>query len=251
MASDFPMTLSGHAETTPTFQNSQKSPRKASYRGRVQITDSDDQKSGRRQHSRQRNTPPSGVAGNARLTGTTAAILLILLAAEGFTILQIGPMLNAHVFIGMLLVPPVALKIATTFYRFARYYLNDPSYRKKGPPPIFLRMLGPNLVVLTVILFATGIALLYVRGSAEQTLFFLHKASFVLWFCAMAIHVLGHIGDTAKTAPRDFMIRTRRKVSGANARILVLITTLIFGALLGFALLSRVPWFFANYSGRH
>ena len=205
----------------------------------------------RRRHARTADARPRSVAGNARLTGTTAAILLILLAAEGFTILSIGPLLKAHVFIGMLLVPPVALKIGSTFYRFARYYLNDPSYRKKGAPPVVLRLLGPALVAITVALFATGIALLYVKGSLLQTVFFLHKASFVLWFGGMTIHVLGHIGETAKLAPRDFVRRTRRKIKGAGTRNIVLLTTLGLGALLGIALLGRVPWFLSNFIGRH
>ena len=223
--------------------------RKLSYRSRVQNPPEEEVTPRRRRHSRHVVSKPQGVAGNARLTGTTAAILLILLAAEGFTILSIGPLLKAHVFIGMLLVPPVALKIGTTFYRFARYYLNDPSYRKKGPPPAVLRMLGPALVIVTVVLFATGITLLYVKGSIAQTLLFLHKASFVLWFGIMAIHVIGHIGETAKLAPRDFIRKTRRKVEGASTRNLALLAALVAGALLGLALLGRVPWFFLNFFG--
>ncbi len=222
--------------------------RKAPYRWRVQNTPGSEAAPRHLRRSSHADSRSRGVAGNARLTGTTAAILLILLAAEGFTILSIGPLLKAHVFIGMLLVPPVALKIGTTFYRFARYYLNDPSYRKKGPPPVVLRMLGPALVIVTMMLFATGIALLYIKGSFAQTLLFLHKASFVLWFGIMAIHVLGHITETAKLAPRDFMVRTRRKVAGAGARNLALITALACGALLGLALLGRVPWFFLNFA---
>jgi len=230
---------------------SQISHRNHQYSWQVQDAPTEIVSPQRRRHSRRAHSRSHGVAGNARLTGTTAAILLVLLAAEGFTILQIRPLLKEHIFIGMLLVPPVALKIGTTFYRFARYYLNDPSYRKKGPPPVVLRMLGPALVVVTVVLFATGIALLYVRGSMLQTLLFLHKASFVLWFGVMAIHVLGHIGDTAKLAPRDFLRRTRRKVSGAGARNIALVTTLAIGALLGLALISRTQWFLFNFSGGH
>jgi len=231
--------------------HSQISHRKHSYHWQVKNAPTEDATPQRRRHSRQADSKSRSVAGNARLTGTTAAILLILLAAEGFTILSIRPLLNAHIFIGMLLVPPVALKIASTGYRFVRYYLNDPSYRKKGAPPIVLRMLGPALVVVTVVLFATGIALLFVKGSIDQTLLFLHKASFVLWFGVMAIHVLGHIGETAKLAPRDFLRRTRRNVQGAGTRNIVLLTTIAIGAVLGLALLGRTQWFFLNFSRGH
>ena len=38
-------------------------------------------------------------------------------------------------FLGVLLIGPVALKLASTGYRFVRYYTSEPRYRRKGPPP--------------------------------------------------------------------------------------------------------------------
>lgn len=73
---------------------------------------------------------------NARLTAGTAAVLLVLLAAEGVTILQIRGLISEHVFLGMVLVPPVLVKTGSTVYRFARYYRGAPEFRRKGPPPI-------------------------------------------------------------------------------------------------------------------
>ncbi len=177
-----------------------------------------------------------GVEANARLTGATAASLLVLLAAEGVTILQIGPLLSAHVFIGMLLIPPVALKIATTTYRFARYYLGTPAYRRKGPPAPLLRLLGPIVVVLSIAVLATGVALVLGGG---PTVLLLHKASFVLWFCAMAVHVLSHLLDTARLAPRDYYWRTRRHLAGAGLRQWTLAAALAVGFLLGSLFLGR------------
>ena len=46
-----------------------------------------------------------GVDGNARLTGLTAVVLLVLLAAEGATIPLIGSQLTLHIFLGVLLIP--------------------------------------------------------------------------------------------------------------------------------------------------
>ena len=48
-----------------------------------------------------------GAEGNERLTALTGAVLLLLLAAEGVTILRLGRLLTAHFFIGMLLLGPV------------------------------------------------------------------------------------------------------------------------------------------------
>ncbi len=192
----------------------------------------------------------TSVEANARLTGSTAAVLFVLLAAEGFTILRVRSLLSAHVFIGMLLIPPVVLKIGSTSYRFIRYYLGSPAYRRKGPPPPVLRLLGPFVVALTLVVLASGIALLLVGPSQRPTLLLVHKASFVLWFGAMTIHVLGHVVDTTSLAPRDWMRRTRRDVAGAGLRQWALVSSVAVGALLGSLLLGQVhPWLAS--SARH
>jgi hypothetical protein len=190
-----------------------------------------------------RSPPGDGVEANARLTGMTAVVLLVLLAVEGFTILRIGKLLTLHVVIGMVLVPPVLLKIGSTTWRFARYYLGSPEYRRKGPPPALLRLLGPFLVVLTVAVLGTGVALLLGPASLRRQFLFLHKATFILWIAAMIVHVLGHIVDTAHLAPRDFYRRTRHQIRGAGARQWALVGTLCCGALLAIAVAPKIgPW---------
>ncbi len=174
----------------------------------------------------------NGAEGNARLTGGTALLLLGLLAAEGFTILQIHRLLTLHVFIGMVLVGPILLKTASTLWRFVRYYAGTPAYRQKGPPPALLRLLGPFVVVLTFSVMATGIVLLVGPTSWRSPMLFLHKATFVLWFGAMAIHVLGHLADTARLAPRDWVRRSRRDVEGAGLRQWALAASLALGLVL-------------------
>jgi hypothetical protein len=184
---------------------------------------------------------------NARLTGSIAAALFVILAAEGITILRLRTLLSAHVFIGSLVIPPVVLKVVSTSYRFLRYYFGAPAYRRKGPPPLVLRVLGPFLVVLTVVVLASGVALLLVPVSMRSSLLLLHKASFVLWFAAMAIHILGHLVDTARLAPADWVRRTRRDVVGAGLRQWALVASVASGALLGLVLLGQVhPWLTAS-----
>ncbi|HUY22983.1 MAG TPA: hypothetical protein VMV22_11675 [Acidimicrobiales bacterium] len=185
----------------------------------------------------------AGPEANARLTGSVAAVLFVLLAAEGVTVLSIRRLLAPHVFIGMLLVPPVALKIGSTLYRFVRYYRGSEAYRRKGPPPALLRLLGPLVVASTVVVFGTGVALLVAPGGTRQELLFLHKASFVGWFGVMALHVLGHLVDTARLAPRDWYRRTRRDVRGAGLRQWAVAGSLVIGVLLGLLLVGRSgPW---------
>ena len=134
-----------------------------------------------------------GAEGNERLTVMTGAVLLILLAAEGFTILRLGRLLTLHFFIGMLLLGPVALKAGSVTYRFYRYYTGNVPYRRKGPPAPLLRLLGPCLMLLTAGVFGSGIMLAVIGPSGRHPWLLLHKASFILWFGAMAIHVLAYL----------------------------------------------------------
>ena len=71
--------------------------------------------------------------GNERLTSSTGLILLVLLAVETLTTLALRTYLNVHLFLGLLLLPPVALKLATTGWRFARYYTGSKPYVLAGP----------------------------------------------------------------------------------------------------------------------
>ena len=190
------------------------------------------------------------MASNARLTASNAAVLLALLAAEGATILRVRQLVSPHVFIGTLLIPPVLVKIGSTGYRFVRYYQGAPAYRRKGPPALLLRLLGPVVVILTLVLLASGVALLFASPAGSGQLLFVHKASFVLWFFAMTAHVLGHLAEVARLAPRDWLRRTRRDVRGAGGRQWLIAASLVAGALLGLALLGRVaPWLASAHAG--
>ena len=75
----------------------------------------------------------------------------------------------------------------------------------------------------------------------------MHKASFVLWFGVMTIHVLGHLVETARVAPRDWMRRTRRQVDGASLRQWALATSVVAGLLAGlWALPYAANWTFGS-----
>lgn len=181
-----------------------------------------------------------GVESNSRLTAAVAAVLVVLLAVEGVTLLQVRALLTPHVFVGMLLVPPVLVKIGSTTWRFARYYRGSAAYRRKGPPSASLRVLGPFVVVLTIVMFASGIVLLLGPAPWRHQTLFIHKASFVLWFLAMTVHVVGHTRETIRLAPRDWVRRTRREPAGAALRQGTLIVSLIVGALLGAVTIGQI-----------
>jgi hypothetical protein len=133
-----------------------------------------------------------GSDGNERLTAATAVVLLVLLAAEGLTLLAVQQLLLPHVFLGFLLIPPVLLKLGTTGWRMTRYYQRSEEYVRRGPPALLLRVLiGPLVVVSTIALFATGVAV--VALGQRGLLLGLHKASFIVWAAAMTVHVLAHV----------------------------------------------------------
>jgi hypothetical protein len=178
-----------------------------------------------------------GVAGNARLTAALAAVLLVLLTAEGVTIPLIGALRVEHILIGIALLGPVAGKLAGTGFRFARYYLGDSAYVRKGPPPLVLRLLAPGVVFTTVALFATGIALL-LDGRPDDQLVFLHKAAFIAWFALMSVHVLGHLLEIPGQALADWRQSgsSSPRLAGAGLRLLVVTTAL--GVGVGLAMLA-------------
>ena len=129
---------------------------------------------------------------NERLTAAAAVPVFVLLAIEGVTLLFLRPLLPVHVFVGILLVAPVLVKIAVTGWRFARYYLGDAEYARRGPPRLLLRLIAPLLVASSLSVLATGIALVFTRGHAALLLT-LHKASFILWAPAFGVHVLAYV----------------------------------------------------------
>jgi hypothetical protein len=177
-----------------------------------------------------------GTDGNEQLTAITGALLLVALAVLGVTIVGIGQLLWLHLFLGLLLIGPVALKLASTGYRFARYYLATAAYRLKGPPHPLLRGLAPLLVVTTLAVFATGVLLLVDGPGSRDQLLVWHKVSFIVWLVAMAPHVLGHV---VELPPVLRLTRNAAPVAtgGGAGRAVALASAIAAGAMLAIVLL--------------
>lgn len=173
------------------------------------------------------------MVGNSRLTGAAGALLFVLLAVEGVTILRVHSLVALHIFVGMVLAPVAVLKTLTTGYRFIRYYTGDAAYVRKGAPPTILRVAGPFVVVLTFAVLATGVGAA-VDGPGTWLLR-AHKASFILWFGVTTVHVLGHIVETPGLAMADWRGSTRRAVPDARWRLTLLVASLVLGVVLGAA----------------
>lgn len=164
--------------------------------------------------SRLRRVLRGGTVGNRRLTAMLAAVLLVLLAVEGVTILFLGQLRPVHVFVGFVLIPVVTFKVGSTFYRFVRYYTGVSDYVDAGPPVALLRVIGPLVVLSSVALLGTGVALILV-GPHNGGVYTLHKGSFIVWLPLMTAHVLGHLRRVQPLASADFQ---RRDVPGGDQR---------------------------------
>jgi len=188
----------------------------------------------------------AGPEGNKRLTSAIGLVLLALLGTEALTTLRLRSYLPVHIFLGLLLVPPVALKLASTGWRFLRYYTNSPPYRHEGPPRLLLRVLAPILVASTLSLFGTGVALVIV-GHGDGWLSSLHGVSFGIWGVVMIVHVLAYISRTLRVGTEDWR-RARASVAGYRTRRVLVAGVTIAGVALA---LATYPAQRAWFSHRH
>ena len=175
-----------------------------------------------------------GPPGNERLTSSTGLVLLILLAVETLTTLALSSFLSVHIFLGLLLLPPVALKLATTGWRFARYYTRNKPYRLEGPPQLLMRMLAPLLVASTLTLFGSGVAMIVV-GHGGGALLTVHTLSFIAWGVLMIVHVLAYLTRVLRVGTADWRRTADRIVAGAGSRRAALGGALLAGVIVALA----------------
>jgi len=176
--------------------------------------------------------------GNERLTAAVGVILVVLTLIEIATLLLgLHTFLSWHVFVGLVLVPPVAVKLATTGWRFARYYSRNEVYREKGPPQLLMRLLAPILVAATIVLFGSGILMGVTHGEALRIARRLHGPSSVVWLIALGLHVLVYTPRAFHAIAGDLAARSRAAVEGAKLRASVVAVALVAGAVVGLATL--------------
>lgn len=182
-----------------------------------------------------------GPAGNAVLTAWTGSVLLVLFVIELATLLNVKALMSWHVVVGILLVPPALLKTASTLWRFAGYYLRRAPYHEAGPPPMLLRMLGPSVVLSTLGLLGTGLALIALGPESSRLELFsvvgrrvtavrLHQLTFVLWAGVTGLHTAGRL------VPALRILSSRSTVPGGRARGALVAVMLVFAGIASVAL---------------
>lgn len=194
-----------------------------------------------------------GPDGNEQLTAATGVVLIVLLAALGITILLIGQLTWLHFFLGLLLIGPVALKLASTGYRFTRYYTHSPAYRRRGAPETWLRLLAPLVILSTVVVFVSGVVLMYDGPAHRDPVLLIHKASFFVWAAATALHVLGHLLGLPAALRAASLDRgsPRGGQTGGIGRAIALTGAIVGGAVLAIALIPDFSIWTAHLSLLH
>jgi hypothetical protein len=185
-----------------------------------------------------------GVLGNERLTALTGAVLLVLFAVETVTVVLLRGLMPAHFFVGVLLIGPVAVKTASTGWRFLRYYARHPAYRRKGPPRPAMRVLSPLLLVSTLAVIGSGVALA-LTGPAPALLLRIHVISFLAWLALVIIHVTVYAARLPTIIGADWRRRTVRREprTGRWARLVVNVAALVAAGIPALALApTAAPW---------
>ena len=195
----------------------------------------------------------SGPAGNAQLTAWTGLLLLGLAVVELVTLIDVRGLLSWHVVVGVLLAAVAVLKIASTGWRFVRYYGRSRPYQQAGPPLLLLRVLGPFVVLGTVAVLTTGIWLIAVGPDSGRTalltlfgqridLLSLHQASFIVFAVAAGLHLLARFVPAVALATERGR-REEGRLRGRGPRIAVLVAALVAGALAAALILpAAAPW---------
>jgi len=171
--------------------------------------------------------------GNQRLTAMTGAILLLLFIAECLTLLELGNFLTFHVFLGFLLIGPVCLKIASTLWRFTRYYTRSAPYVRRGPPELLQRVTGPFIILTTVVVLGSGVAMV-IYGPGNGPWHSIHRLSFLAWVVVIVIHLASYVPKLPRILTSRSADRARHVLAASLTRWLLLGGSLAGGLVLAF-----------------
>jgi hypothetical protein len=171
--------------------------------------------------------------GNQRLTAMTGAVLLLLFIAECLTLLSLGNLLTLHVFLGMLLIGPVSLKICSTLWRFTRYYTRSAPYVRRGPPHLLQRVTGPFVILTTVAVLGSGVALV-LTGPGNGPWHSIHRLSFLAWVVVILIHLASYLPKLPGMLSSRSADRARHVLAASVTRWLLLAGSLAGGLVLAF-----------------
>lgn len=184
-----------------------------------------------------------GVVGNERMTALASAVLLVLILAELVTLANLHALLSPHIVVGVLLVGPLGVKLGSVGSRFVRYYTGSPVFVRKGPPRLALRVLAPLLVVTTLVVIGSGMALLVYGPTAVGPLRAVHFVSTVIWLPMIAVHLFAYIRQVLPLIVDDWRKPFAEQVRGGGLRLGVILGALLAGTIAAILALPLAgPW---------
>jgi len=170
--------------------------------------------------------------GNARLTALVGVLLLGPVLVELATIvLGVHSFMSLHVFVGLALIPAVLLKLASTGWRFARYYTRSDAYVDHGAPQLAMRLLAPLFVAATVVLFASGVGMGVLHGHALVVARRLHGPASVVWLVLFGVHALVYFRRALIGSSKE--LADGRSVAGRRRRAAVIAAAVALGLVIG------------------
>src|SRR5207244_3071814 len=124
-----------------------------------------------------------------------------------------------------------------------RYYTASPAYRREGPPAAPLRAIAPIVVASTIVVLASGVALLFAGPQSRDTLLPIHKVSFIVWGVFTGLHVLAYLPRMGHALQADYGRSLSGDVTGRAGCLLLLAGALAAGAVLAVLLIPEFgPW---------
>ncbi len=90
------------------------------------------------------------------------------------------------------------------------------------------------VILSTLVVFASGVALLFIGPSSRSALLPIHKVSFFVWLALTGLHVLGHLLELPPLLRADYgrSPEWSSDVTGRSGRVLALSAALVAGVVL-------------------
>ena len=171
-----------------------------------------------------------GVTDNERFTALVSLVLLVLIMVELVTSAFLRLWLPAHTVVGVGLSGPLLVKMGSTGWRFLRYYTRASAYVRRGPPPLVLRVLGPVLLVTTLVMGGSGIGLV-VTGPLQPFLL-IHVFSALVWLPLIAVHSLAHLQQVPRSIAPDWNPKLGSRFhAGRGLRLGINLGALLLGVI--------------------
>ncbi|WAH41324.1 hypothetical protein NZD89_24225 [Alicyclobacillus fastidiosus] len=183
------------------------------------------------------------VVRNERMTALAGAVLFVLIVIELVITANLHELISVHIFVGVLLSGPLIVKMFSTGYRFFRFYTRSAVFVQKGPPNIWLRLLAPFLVIITLLVFISGFGLALVGPTHTGLFFKIHAVSVALWLPLIAVHIYAHIRKVPRLIASDWSKKSEFRVPGRARRLGINSSALVVGLIAAVVMIPvSAPW---------